>query len=95
MFSLESAQVPVMRNMFFIIAFFSIINWCSSVFNQLLIANEQIHLVEKVNILRNSLSFAVVVATFLFNWTIITYFFYIYFCEYFSNNTLLFSSKKI
>jgi len=75
MFSLESAQVPVMRNMFFIIAFFSIINWCSSVFNQLLIANEQIHLVEKVNILRNSLSFAVVVATFLFNWTIITYFF--------------------
>lgn len=74
-FSLEPNQVPVMRNLLLIIALFAVMNWCSSVFNQLLIANELIHYVEKVNILKSLLGFAVVVGTVLFNWSLITYYF--------------------
>lgn len=75
MFSLERDQIPVMRTMFLILAFFSVINWSSSVFNQLLIANEQMFLVQKVNIVRSFLGFAVVGITLWLNWTITYYFF--------------------
>ncbi len=75
MFSLVDDQISVMRTMFFILALFSVINWCSSVFNQLLIANEQIFLVQQVNIVRSFLGFAVVGITLWFNWSITSYFF--------------------
>ena len=75
MFSIEPDQVPIMKNMFFILAAFSIANWTSSVFSQLLIANEQTYVVEQVNIFRHSLGFIVLMVTILFNWKIITYFF--------------------
>lgn len=75
MFSLEDDQIPAMRNMFFILAFFSVINWSSSVFNQLLIANEQMFIVQQVNIVRSFLGFAVVGITLWLNWTITSYFF--------------------
>lgn len=75
MFSLEHDQIPVMRTMFLILAFFSVINWSSSVFNQLLIANEQMFLVQQVNIVRSFLGFAVVGITLWLNWSITSYFF--------------------
>jgi O-antigen/teichoic acid export membrane protein len=75
MFSLEHDQIPVMRTMFLILAIFSVINWGSSVFNQLLIANEQMFLVQQVNIVRSLLGFAVVGITLWLNWTITYYFF--------------------
>ena len=75
MFSLEHNQIPVMRTMFLILALFSVINWSSSVFNQLLIANEQMFLVQQVNIVRSLLSFAVVGISLWLNWSITYYFF--------------------
>jgi len=75
MFSLDQSQIPVMRTMFFILAFFSVINWSSSVFNQLLIANEQLYLVQQINIIRNLLGFGVVGITLILNWSITSYFF--------------------
>lgn len=75
MFSLEHDQIPVMRNMFLILALFSVINWSSSVFNQLLIANELMFLVQQVNIVRSLLAFAVIGITLWLNWSITYYFF--------------------
>ncbi|MFL9831930.1 polysaccharide biosynthesis C-terminal domain-containing protein [Flavobacterium sp. ST-87] len=75
MFSLEHDQIPVIRTMFLILAFFSVINWSSSVFNQLLIANEQMFLVQQVNIIRSFIGFAVVGITLWLNWSITYYFF--------------------
>lgn len=74
-FNLEDYQVPLMKQMLLILAFVSVFNWGASVFNQLLIANQKIAYIQKVNIIKYTLDIFVVVLTIRFKLNILEYFF--------------------
>jgi len=74
LFSITPPEVESLRNLFFILAFFSIFNWSSSVFNQLLIANESLDFIQKVNIFKSLLNLALIYCTIQFEWSLLRYF---------------------
>ncbi|TLX73958.1 hypothetical protein E9993_14215 [Labilibacter sediminis] len=73
-FDLEDCQVEAMQEMLFILSFLAIVNWGASVFNQLLVANHKIAIVQQVMIVRSLLSLLLVYITVYFNVGIVTYF---------------------
>jgi O-antigen/teichoic acid export membrane protein len=73
-FSISAAQEDELRMMLLILAFFSLISWSTSVFSQLLIANEDIAYIEKIGIIRSLLSLIVIGLTINFSWSVISYF---------------------
>lgn len=73
-FSLAPDQAPVLRRMFLILALFSVINWSTSVFNQLLTANENIAFVQKMGLVQTILNLLVIFATVYYGLSITTYF---------------------
>lgn len=85
LFAITAQQVGVLRNMFLILSLFSILNWSSSVFNQLLTANEELYFVQQVNTIRSILSLIVIGITIVFEWDILLYFFWFTFV-----NTIVF-----
>ena len=73
-FSIDPVQQLVMQKMLLIMAFFSVINWITSVFNQLLIANENIYILQQINIFKSLFSFLVIYLTIKLKLSITTYF---------------------
>jgi O-antigen/teichoic acid export membrane protein len=74
LFDVDNAQGIVLARMFYIMALFAIFNWATSVFNQLLVANEKISFVQQINIFRTVLSFVIVLLTLYFKLSLTTYF---------------------
>lgn len=74
LFSVTGDQSYILRGMMLILAFFSLVNWSTSVFSQLLIANENIIYIQKLSIVRSGLSFSVTILTVILSWNITSYF---------------------
>jgi O-antigen/teichoic acid export membrane protein len=74
MFSITDNQSFILQDLFLVIALFAIINWSTSVFSQLLIANENIAYIQKINIIRSFLSLIVILVTIKLHWNLTTYF---------------------
>ena len=75
-FSLSPEQIIIFRKMLLILSLFAVINWSTSVFNQLLTANESISIVQQLNILRSVLSLGLIFLTIHWKLDIIQYFLY-------------------
>lgn len=73
-FQLTQAQFNVLQSFLILSALFSIINWITSVFSQLLIADEKMVFVQYVSLVRTVLNLAVILATVYINLTLNTYF---------------------
>lgn len=73
-FSITIAQEETLKIMFLVLAAFSILNWSTSVFNQLLTANGEVYFVQQVNIVRSLLSLVLVFLTIWFKWNVDSYF---------------------
>lgn len=73
-FSVTPEQVPALRNMFLILALFAIFNWATSVFNQLITANENIAFIQKINVIRSVLSLLIIFITIWAKWSVVWYF---------------------
>lgn len=74
LFSLTASQAIVIHNLFLILAIVAIVNWSTSVFNQLLTANENIAYVQKINIIRSILGLMVIYTTMFLKWELTAYF---------------------
>lgn len=74
MFSLDSEDALIFKQLLFILALVAVFNWATSVFNQLLTANEDIVYIQKLNIIKSALGLLVILATLQFKWSIIEYF---------------------
>ena len=67
-------QGIALRKMFLILALFSVVNWCSSVFNQLIISNEGFYYIQQVNIVKNVLILILLGMTIVFEFNLTDYF---------------------
>lgn len=74
LFSVNQQQFGMLQTMFFIMAFYAIINWSTSVFNQLLIASERITFIQQINIIKSVANLALIFLTTKFNLSILIYF---------------------
>ena len=73
-FKITPEQFIVFRNLLLILALFTIIDWCTFVFNQLLIADEKIGFTQRLFTVRSLFGFLVVVMTIALKWSITQYF---------------------
>lgn len=74
LFNVSEQQFALLKTMFFIMAFYAIINWSTSVFNQLLIANERITFIQQINIIKSIINLILIYFTITFNLSLLTYF---------------------
>ncbi|MEA5404558.1 oligosaccharide flippase family protein [Arcicella sp. DC2W] len=74
-FSLDSEHQLMMRDLFLILAVFAIINWSTSVFNQLLTANENISYIQRFNVFRSIAGLILIFLTTYFKLSLTNYFF--------------------
>ncbi|WP_339865815.1 polysaccharide biosynthesis C-terminal domain-containing protein [uncultured Algoriphagus sp.] len=74
-FSIDIQQALALKNLFLILAGFTVINWSTSVFNQLIIANHNIKFIQKINILRSFLNLLIIIITLKFDLNLELYFF--------------------
>lgn len=74
LFNLSRDQMEIMQKLLFVLALFSVVNWSTSVFNQLLIANENIAFIQKTNIARSLLGLVLIFLTIHFKLSILFYF---------------------
>ncbi len=73
-FSITADQQVIMGRLLVILAFFTVVNWSTSIYNQLLTANEQLDYIQKVNIIRSILELILTIAVISLGFDIITYF---------------------
>ncbi len=73
-FNITDSQFLTLRSLLYIMAAFSVASWVTLVFNQLLIANEQIGFTQKMLSIRSLLNLGLVLFTVNLSWTIQTYF---------------------
>ena len=74
LFNISEQQFALLKIMFFIMAFYAILNWSTSVFNQLLIANERINFIQQINIIKSFTNLLLIYLTIKFNISLLTYF---------------------
>ena len=74
-FNLPASQCATLSELFFILAGFSIFNWISTVFSQLLTSNEQLGYIQKLNIFRSFATLGLAFGTRYFNQPVTVYFF--------------------
>jgi O-antigen/teichoic acid export membrane protein len=75
LFNVTQLQYGLLQKMFFILAFYCIINWSTSIFNQLLIADEKIQFLQYINIVKSVINFLLIFVTISFKFSLVTYFF--------------------
>lgn len=75
LFKVTSDQFITFRYLLYLLAAFSIVNWITFAFNQLLIADEKIGFTQQMVSVRSILGLIVVGATIILKWTILQYFF--------------------
>ncbi len=74
LFNVSEQQFALLKTMFFIMAFYAILNWSTSVFNQLLIANERINFIQQINIVKSVANLILIYFTIKFNLSLLSYF---------------------
>lgn len=74
LFNLTDAQVPLYRQMMYILAFSTVLNWLSGVAVQLLSAKDELAYVNRVTVVSSILNFTVALLAIQLHWTLITYF---------------------
>ena len=75
LFSISGQQFSILRNCLFIIAGFSIFNWVTTAFNQLLISDMQMAFTQKMQFVQVVLKVAAIALVLVFQWSIEVYFF--------------------
>lgn len=75
LFKVTQEQFSTFRHLLFLLAAFSIVNWLTFVFSQLLIANEKMAFTQQMLTVRSILGLMGVVATIFLKWTLVQYFF--------------------
>ena len=75
LFSISGQQFSILRNCLFIIAGFSIFNWVTTAFNQLLISDMQMAFTQKMQFVQVLLKAAAIALVLVFKWRIEVYFF--------------------
>lgn len=75
-FNIGEEHSAELSKLFIILAIFSIINWGSSVFNQLLIADEKIPFIQVTNIAKSLINLSIIYTTLTYGLSLISYFFY-------------------
>ncbi|MEI6865488.1 oligosaccharide flippase family protein [Flavicella sp.] len=85
LFSLNQESAEVFKELLFVLATIAIINWSTTVFMQLLIANENMVYIQQWNVIKSLLNLVVLVVTLFFNLSLLSYF-----ILYVSINTLIF-----
>lgn len=73
-FRLTQEEFEVFRNLLYLLVVFSIVNWVTFVFNQLLIADEKIAFTQKIASVKSVLALAAVATTILFKLSLTQYF---------------------
>jgi O-antigen/teichoic acid export membrane protein len=73
-FSITAEQVSIFRDLLLVLAIFSIVNWTSSVFLQLLTANEDVAFIQKINIVKSLLNLLVILLTMWMKLSMVSYF---------------------
>ncbi|WP_257670036.1 lipopolysaccharide biosynthesis protein [Parapedobacter tibetensis] len=74
LFNLADAQLPLYRQMMYILAFSTVLSWLSNVVVQLLSAKDELGFVNRVTVISSVLNFAVAFIAIQLQWTLITYF---------------------
>lgn len=74
LFNISRGEFGMLKTMFFIMAFYAILNWSTSVFNQLLIASERIKFIQQVNIFKSIGNLALIYITIKSNLSLLSYF---------------------
>ena len=74
LFHISPQEFSLLQTMFFIMAFYAILNWSTSVFNQLLIANERINFIQQINIFKSFANLTLIFLTVKLHWSLINYF---------------------
>lgn len=80
-FNISSAEYEQLQIALILLASFSLINWATSVFNQLLIAAEQTVFTQQIYILKCLSDIVVILLCLIFNLSINTYFFFLLLCH--------------
>ncbi|MBK1439494.1 oligosaccharide flippase family protein [Parapedobacter sp. ISTM3] len=76
LFNLTEAQVPLYRQIMYILACSTVLNWLSSVVIQLLSAKDELGYVNRVTVISSVLNFLVALLAIQMQWALITYFIY-------------------
>lgn len=74
LFNINQEQFGLLQTMFFIMAFYAILNWSTSIFNQLLMASERITFIQQVNIIKSIANLILIIFTVKLNLSLLTYF---------------------
>jgi len=74
LFNLTAAQEPLYRQIMYILAFSTVLNWLSSVVIQLLSAKDELGYVNRVTVLSSILNFVVALLAIQLRWPLIPYF---------------------
>ncbi|CAG5072015.1 hypothetical protein DYBT9623_03954 [Dyadobacter sp. CECT 9623] len=74
LFKVSGEQAQILQTMLYILAGFAIFNWATSVFSQLLIANEKIYYIQQINMGRSVTSFLAVLLTIHLKLNLVSYF---------------------
>ncbi len=74
LFNLTEAQLPLYRQMMYVLAFSTVLNWLSGVVIQLLSAMDELGFINRVTAISSLLNFAVALVAIQLEWTLLTYF---------------------
>ncbi|MFS0489340.1 lipopolysaccharide biosynthesis protein [Leadbetterella byssophila] len=74
-FSLNETEAIVFKKLIFVLICFSVFNWVTSVFNQLLVASEKVYFINSMNLCKSLLNLLIVFITIYFKLEIQVYFF--------------------
>lgn len=74
-FSITALQFELLQKCLIVIAFFSILSWGATTFNQLLIADKQMSFTMQMQCVIGLLKGLLVACVFMFDWSLLTYFF--------------------
>lgn len=73
-FQITPEEFEIFQQLLYFLAVFSIVNWITFVFNQLLIADEKVAFIQQIAVVRSVLGLAIVGITILYKWSLIQYF---------------------
>lgn len=76
LFQITTEELISFKKLLYILSIFSIVNWATFVFNQLIIANERIIFTQQMMIVKSLLGLIVIGLTVFFQWSITKYFFF-------------------
>jgi len=74
LFSLTDAQIPLYRQIMYVLSFSTVLNWLSSVAIQLLSAKDELGYVNRATVVSSVLNFVVALAAIQFQWSLTVYF---------------------